>query len=206
MTGRVRSMSGGPRAVYPPPGEPPRPRPLGKPVTLRARAPVPLFERAGPPGAPRGPGDATGHAPPGGPPRHRPRICPGQGHFFRRTCLPAGSSRQSLPAATLRYPLRCLFDTPRFAGFRLRCVIPVPGGYAAFVTSHEPVSNSVRLAVMAYRGDPRSSRQWRKLRAYWSAAIATSRVTARGARSSITSDEKWDLGHGVPLARGRRER
>ena len=55
---------------------------------------------------------------------------------------------------------------------------------------------------MADPGDPRSSRQWRKLRASWSVAIATSVVTCRRCQERITSGDKWDLGHATPLRAG----
>ena len=55
---------------------------------------------------------------------------------------------------------------------------------------------------MAYRGDPRSSRQWAKLRANWAAVIATSRVYCPRCGEQITSDQPFDLGHRVPLAAG----
>jgi len=55
---------------------------------------------------------------------------------------------------------------------------------------------------MADRGDPRSSRWWKKLRASWGVAIATSAVTCPRCGNRITSDQEWDLGHKVALRAG----
>jgi len=55
---------------------------------------------------------------------------------------------------------------------------------------------------MADRGDPRSSRAWKKLRASWRVAIATSVVTCRRCGNRITSDQPFDLGHRVALRAG----
>ena len=50
--------------------------------------------------------------------------------------------------------------------------------------------------------DSRSSRQWKKLRASWGVAIATSVVTCRRCGNRITSDQPWDLGHRVSVRAG----
>ena len=55
---------------------------------------------------------------------------------------------------------------------------------------------------MADRGDPRSSRQWAKLRASWATVIATSRVYCPRCGDQITSGQAWDLGHRVALRAG----
>jgi hypothetical protein len=55
---------------------------------------------------------------------------------------------------------------------------------------------------MADRGDPRSSRAWKTLRASWAAVIATSIVTCPRCGKHITSDQPWDLGHRTALRSG----
>lgn len=50
--------------------------------------------------------------------------------------------------------------------------------------------------------DSRSSRQWKKLRASWGVAIATSAVSCARCGNRITSDQPWDLGHKTAVRAG----
>ena len=55
---------------------------------------------------------------------------------------------------------------------------------------------------MADRGDPRSSRQWKTLRASWAVVIATGRVDCPRCGQRITAEQRWDLGHRTSLRAG----
>ena len=55
---------------------------------------------------------------------------------------------------------------------------------------------------MADRGDPRSSRQWKTLRASWAVVIATGRVDCPRCGQRITAGQRWDLGHRTALRSG----